>query len=156
MGQNLLQKCLRDPRTAKTGGPQKDSPIEAPSFTLEELNKMTDNFGSKALIEEGKNCRVFYGKLSDGAEVVIKKLDGRHRFYSTVPDVFVQLSEVKEKDTSWFVNFYALWCKHCGRIAWKDSPPHEDHGRRHQDLGRHVLPSSVLPGFGKRQPKTER
>ncbi|XP_024968490.1 probable protein kinase At2g41970 [Cynara cardunculus var. scolymus] len=79
---------MREPRAAKTGGPQKALPIEAPCLTLDELNKMTDNFGSKALIEEGTNCRVFYGKLSDGEEVVIKKLDT-----STLPDPDTDFTE---------------------------------------------------------------
>ena len=43
---------MREPRATKTGGPQKDLPIEAPALTLEELNKMTDNFSSKALIDQ--------------------------------------------------------------------------------------------------------
>ncbi|KDP24647.1 hypothetical protein JCGZ_25563 [Jatropha curcas] len=60
---------------AKSGAPQKMLPIEVPSMSLEELNRLTDNFGSKALIGEGSYGRVFYAKLEDGGEAAIKKLD---------------------------------------------------------------------------------
>ncbi|CAH1446728.1 unnamed protein product [Lactuca virosa] len=59
----------------RSGAPPKILPIETPTLSLDELNKMTDNFGSKALIGEGAYCQVFHGKLSDGQEVVVKKLD---------------------------------------------------------------------------------
>ncbi|KAJ9548159.1 hypothetical protein OSB04_020702 [Centaurea solstitialis] len=79
---------MREPRATKSGGSLKDLTIEAPCLTLEELNKMTDNFSSKSLIEEGTNCRVFYGKLEDGSEVVIKKLDT-----SSLPDPDTDFTE---------------------------------------------------------------
>ncbi|GJX79853.1 probable protein kinase [Tanacetum coccineum] len=69
---------VREPRmggAGKNGGPQKGLNIETPLLSMDELNKMTDNFGSKSLIGEGTYCRVFYGKLSNGEEVIIKKLD---------------------------------------------------------------------------------
>ncbi|KAK1420767.1 hypothetical protein QVD17_22620 [Tagetes erecta] len=56
-------------------GRDKGLTIEMPSLSLDELNKMTDNFGSKSLIGEGSNCQVFRGKLSNGEQVLIKKLD---------------------------------------------------------------------------------
>lgn len=59
----------------KSGAPQKVLPIEIPAIPLDELNRMTDNFGTKALIGEGSYGRVFYGKLSDGQPAAIKKLD---------------------------------------------------------------------------------
>ncbi|KAL9661369.1 hypothetical protein QQ045_026193 [Rhodiola kirilowii] len=59
----------------RTGAPQKILPIETPVLKLNDLNKLTDNFGSKALIGEGSYGRVFYAKLSDGQEVALKKLD---------------------------------------------------------------------------------
>lgn len=59
----------------RSGAPPKILPIETPTLSLDELNKMTDNFGSRALIGEGAYCQVFHGKLSDGQEVVVKKLD---------------------------------------------------------------------------------
>ncbi|KAJ1403373.1 Tyrosine-protein kinase, active site [Sesbania bispinosa] len=60
---------------AKSGAPQKVLPIEIPSMPLDEINRLTGNFGSKAFIGEGSYGRVFYAKLSDGTEAAIKKLD---------------------------------------------------------------------------------
>ncbi|XP_028777663.1 probable protein kinase At2g41970 [Neltuma alba] len=59
----------------KAGAPQKVLPIETPAIPLEELNRLTGNFGSSALIGEGSYGRVFYAKLSDGQDAAIKKLD---------------------------------------------------------------------------------
>ncbi|KAJ9184669.1 hypothetical protein P3X46_004373 [Hevea brasiliensis] len=65
----------RSANTAKSGAPQKVLPIEIPTMSLDELNRLTDNFGTKALIGEGSYGRVFYAKLNDGAEAAIKMLD---------------------------------------------------------------------------------
>ncbi|XVF07400.1 hypothetical protein REPUB_Repub06bG0135700 [Reevesia pubescens] len=67
-----------EPRTSnvvKSGAPQKVLPIAIPAIPLNALNRMTGNFGTKALIGEGSYGRVFYGKLSDGQPAAIKKLD---------------------------------------------------------------------------------
>ncbi|WCJ34943.1 Protein kinase superfamily protein [Euphorbia peplus] len=61
--------------TTRSGAPQKQLPIEIPSISLDELNRITGNFGQKALIGEGSYGRVFYAKLSDENDVAIKKLD---------------------------------------------------------------------------------
>lgn len=42
---------------------------------MDELNRLTGNFGSKALIGEGSYGRVFFATLSDGQQAAIKKLD---------------------------------------------------------------------------------
>lgn len=60
---------------ARGGAPQKVLPIETPSMQLDELNRLTGNFGTKALIGEGSYGRVFYAKLSSGEDAAIKKLD---------------------------------------------------------------------------------
>lgn len=61
---------------ARNGGaPQKPLPIETPAVSLNELNRMTHNFGQKALVGEGSYGRVFYGKLSSGEQAAVKKLD---------------------------------------------------------------------------------
>ncbi|KAK7396311.1 hypothetical protein VNO78_17227 [Psophocarpus tetragonolobus] len=60
---------------AKSGAPQKVLPIEIPSIPLDELNRLTGNFGAKAFIGEGSYGRVYYAKLSDGTDAAIKKLD---------------------------------------------------------------------------------
>lgn len=50
-------------------------PIDVPSIPLDELEKMTHNFDSKALVGEGSYGRVYYAVLDDGSEVALKKLD---------------------------------------------------------------------------------
>ncbi|KAK1279023.1 putative protein kinase [Acorus gramineus] len=63
------------PNFARNGAPQKALPIEIPALTLAELNRLTGNFGQKALIGEGSYGRVFYATLSSGQAAAIKKLD---------------------------------------------------------------------------------
>ncbi|KAF9680725.1 hypothetical protein SADUNF_Sadunf06G0151400 [Salix dunnii] len=65
----------RSVNPARNGAPQKVLPIEIPAIPLDELNRMTGNFGTKALIGEGSYGRVFYAKLSDSMPAAIKKLD---------------------------------------------------------------------------------
>ncbi|XP_004508088.1 pto-interacting protein 1 [Cicer arietinum] len=50
-------------------------PISVPSFTVDELRSMTDNFGSKSFIGEGAYGKVYRATLKTGHEVAIKKLD---------------------------------------------------------------------------------
>lgn len=63
-----------EPRNARNA-PPKILPIETPALSLDELNRMTGNFGQKALIGEGSYGRVFYAKLSNGDPAAVKKLD---------------------------------------------------------------------------------
>lgn len=68
----------REPRNSgavRSGAPQKVLPIEIPAMQLDELNKLTGNFGQKALVGEGSYGRVFSATLSSGQQVAIKKLD---------------------------------------------------------------------------------
>ncbi|KAK3227171.1 hypothetical protein Dsin_007033 [Dipteronia sinensis] len=65
----------RSSNVVKSGAPQKVLPIEIPAMPLDELNRLTSNFGSKALVGEGSYGRVFSAKLSNGQPVAIKKLD---------------------------------------------------------------------------------
>ncbi|PIN07812.1 Serine/threonine protein kinase [Handroanthus impetiginosus] len=93
-----------EPRTsaARSGAQQKVLPIEIPALSLDELNKLTGNFGTKALIGEGSYGRVFYAKLSDGQPAAIKKLDTSS---STEPDTdfAAQLSMVSRLKNEHFV-----------------------------------------------------
>ncbi|KAI3722690.1 hypothetical protein L2E82_33732 [Cichorium intybus] len=59
----------------KNGAPSKPLPIETPAISLNALNRITDNFGTKSLVGEGSYGQVFYGKLSAGEEAAVKKLD---------------------------------------------------------------------------------
>ncbi|KAK6126845.1 hypothetical protein DH2020_039406 [Rehmannia glutinosa] len=70
-----------EPRScgARNGAPQKVLPIEIPALSMDELSRLTGNFGSKALIGEGSYGRVFYAKLKDGQPAAIKKLDTSSR-----------------------------------------------------------------------------
>ncbi|KAI3742362.1 hypothetical protein L1987_60042 [Smallanthus sonchifolius] len=63
---------MREPRTG--GAAKKSLTVETQLLSLDDLNKITDSFGSKSLIGEGSNCQVYHGKLSNGEEVIIKKL----------------------------------------------------------------------------------
>ncbi|EOA36495.1 hypothetical protein CARUB_v10011160mg, partial [Capsella rubella] len=54
-------------------------PIAALAIPVDELNDLTDNFSSEALIGEGSNGRVFYGVLKSGKAAAIKKLDHSHQ-----------------------------------------------------------------------------
>ncbi|KAG5552325.1 hypothetical protein RHGRI_010415 [Rhododendron griersonianum] len=65
----------RSNAAVRSGAPQKVLPIETPAFSLDELNRLTGNFGSKALIGEGSYGRVFFATLIDGQQAAIKKLD---------------------------------------------------------------------------------
>ncbi|KAM7524610.1 hypothetical protein LguiA_014512 [Lonicera macranthoides] len=93
-----------EPRSsnARSGPPQKVLPIETPALSLDELNRMTQNFGPKALIGEGSYGRVFYAKLNDGTEVAVKKLDTSA---SSEPDTdfAAQLSVVSRLKNDFFV-----------------------------------------------------
>ncbi|KAJ1423288.1 Tyrosine-protein kinase, active site [Sesbania bispinosa] len=80
-GGNMLFFALAGDRgepkgnVVKSGAPQKALPIEIPAIPLDELNRFTDNFGTKALIGEGSYGRVYHAKLSNGLDAAIKKLD---------------------------------------------------------------------------------
>lgn len=63
------------PSTARSNAPAKVLPIETPSLPLDELNRLTGNFGSKALVGEGSYGRVFHATLKTGEAAAIKKLD---------------------------------------------------------------------------------
>ncbi|KAJ0088293.1 hypothetical protein Patl1_32929 [Pistacia atlantica] len=96
----------RSSNMVKTGAPQKVLPIEIPSVPLDELNRHTSNFGTKALIGEGSYGRVFYAKLNSGP-AAIKKLD-------------TSSSEEPDSDfASQFqgLNMTTLWS--CWGIVWR-------------------------------------
>ncbi|XP_071740856.1 probable protein kinase At2g41970 [Rutidosis leptorrhynchoides] len=107
-----------DPRSggaARSGAPQKALPIEAPKLSLAELNKMTSNFGSRAFIGDGSYCQVYYGKLSDGQEAIIKKLDTGS---SPEPDIEFtnQLSVVSRLKNEFFVELLGYCLEENNRI----------------------------------------
>lgn len=93
----------RGSNVVKSGGPPKILPIEIPAIPLDELNRMTDNFGTKALIGEGSYGRVFYGKLSDGRSAAIKKLDNGSSPEPPDDDFGAQLSIVSRLKSEHFL-----------------------------------------------------
>ncbi|KAL7098076.1 hypothetical protein ACP275_10G183100 [Erythranthe tilingii] len=106
-----------EPRSgaARNGQAQKVLPIELPSLPLSELNRLTSNFGTKALIGEGSYGRVFYAKLSDGQPAAIKKLDSSS---SPEPDndFTAQLSTVSRLKNEHFVGLLGYCLESDNRI----------------------------------------
>ena len=56
------------------GGANKVLTIETPALPLDELNKITGNFGAKSLIGEGSYGHVFYANFNNRASAATKKL----------------------------------------------------------------------------------
>ncbi|KAK6945390.1 Serine-threonine/tyrosine-protein kinase, catalytic domain [Dillenia turbinata] len=107
-----------EPRSSgmpKSGAPNKSLPIETRAMSLDELNRLTGNFGAEALIGEGSYGRVFYAKLSTGEEAAIKKLDTSS---STEPDseFEAQLSTVSRLKDEHFVELLGYCLEADNRI----------------------------------------
>ncbi|XP_022983004.1 probable protein kinase At2g41970 [Cucurbita maxima] len=65
----------RSSSAVRGGPPQQVLPIETPVIPLDELNRLTGNFGTKSFIGEGSYGRVYYATLKSGQAAAIKKLD---------------------------------------------------------------------------------
>ncbi|KAE8795555.1 Peptide transporter PTR2 [Hordeum vulgare] len=66
----------RGPNAPRNGvGPAKVLPIDVPSVTLAELNRLTSNFGARSLVGEGSYGRVYRAKLTTGETVAVKMFD---------------------------------------------------------------------------------
>ncbi|KAL0359406.1 UNVERIFIED_CONTAM: putative protein kinase [Sesamum angustifolium] len=104
-----------EPRTsaARGGAPQKVLPIEIPAISLDELNRLTGNFGTKALIGEGSYGRVYYAKLSSGEEAAIKKLDT-----SSSPDA---QTLILQPSYPWCQGSRVIILWHCLGTAWNQT-----------------------------------
>ncbi|XP_019053335.1 PREDICTED: probable protein kinase At2g41970 isoform X3 [Nelumbo nucifera] len=105
----------RGPSASRSGAPQKVLPIETPALSLDELNRLTGNFGSKALIGEGSYGRVFHATLSNGQAAAIKKLDASS---SQEPDsdFAAQLSVVSRLKNEHFVELLGYCLEANNRI----------------------------------------
>ncbi|QCE05173.1 interleukin-1 receptor-associated kinase 4 [Vigna unguiculata] len=99
----------------KSGAPKKELPIEIPAISLDELNQLTDNFGTNALIGEGSYGRVYFAKMNDDNEVAIKKLDTTS---SPEPDsdFAAQLSVVSRLKSDHFVELLGYCLEENNRI----------------------------------------
>ncbi|XP_039125680.1 LOW QUALITY PROTEIN: probable protein kinase At2g41970 [Dioscorea cayenensis subsp. rotundata] len=96
-------------------GVQKILPIEIPAISLADLNRMTNNFGQKALIGEGSYVRVFYGVLSSGQPAAIKKLDPSAS-QEPDPDFVAQLSLVSRFNNEYFIELLGYCLEADNRI----------------------------------------
>ncbi|KAL0908364.1 hypothetical protein M5K25_022854 [Dendrobium thyrsiflorum] len=105
----------RGPTAAKSGAPQKVLPIEIPVIPLAELNKLTKNFGPKALIGEGSYGKVYQATLSTGQAVAIKKLDPAAS-QETDTDFSAQLSLVSRLKNEYFVELLGYCLEDGNRI----------------------------------------
>ncbi|XP_077234619.1 putative protein kinase At2g41970 [Tasmannia lanceolata] len=124
----------KGPNAVKSGAPAKVLPIEIPALSLDELKRLTSNFGPKALIGEGSYGRVFYATLSTGQAAVIKKLDASS---SQEPDsdFAAQLSMVSRLKNENFVELLGYCLEANNRIlvyqfATKGSLHDILHGRK--------------------------
>lgn len=108
----------REPKSiAAKGAPQKALPIEIPAIPLNELNRLTSNFGQDALIGEGSYGRVFFAKLSDGRDAAIKKLDtGGNSTAEEDADFAAQLSTVSRLKHDHFVSLIGYCLEQSNRI----------------------------------------
>ncbi|KAG1342673.1 PTI1-like tyrosine-protein kinase 1 [Cocos nucifera] len=105
----------RGPNPARSGAPQKTLPIEIPAIPLAELNRLTSNFGQKALIGEGSYGKVFHAILTTGEPAAIKKLDPN---VSNDPDsdFAAQLSMVSRLKHEYFVQLLGYCLEANNRI----------------------------------------
>ncbi|CAF2123670.1 unnamed protein product [Brassica rapa] len=103
----------RNTNAPRSGGPAKVLPIEIPAVALDELNRMTGNFGNKALIGEGSYGRVFQGKYN-GDDVAIKKLDASSEEPDS--DFTSQLSVVSRLKNEHFVELMGYCLEANNRI----------------------------------------
>ncbi|KAK9125503.1 hypothetical protein Scep_014349 [Stephania cephalantha] len=107
-----MREDARPSNAAKSKAPQKVLPIETSALSLDELNKLTSNFGQKALVGEGSYGRVFRAILSDGRPAAIKKLD------SSDPDsdFVANLSVVSRLKSDYFVELLGYCLEGNNRI----------------------------------------
>ncbi|XP_043690926.1 probable protein kinase At2g41970 [Telopea speciosissima] len=105
----------RNSNVARSGGPPKVLPIETPALSLDELKRLTNNFGQKALVGEGSYGRVFHATLKDGQAAAIKKLDAST---SSEPDsdFAAQLSMVSRLKHEHFVELLGYCLEADNRI----------------------------------------
>lgn len=64
---------------ARTGGAAASAakvlPIDVPAVALSELNRLTGNFGDRALVGEGSYGRVYRATLATGEAAAVKMFD---------------------------------------------------------------------------------
>ncbi|ONK75044.1 uncharacterized protein A4U43_C03F12740 [Asparagus officinalis] len=98
----------REPTAPKSGAAKKALPIDLPAFSLADLNRLTSNFGEKALVGEGSFGRVFYALLP-------KKLDP-NASQEHDSDFLTQLSMVSRLNHDYFVRLLGYCLEENNRI----------------------------------------
>ncbi|KAF9592923.1 hypothetical protein IFM89_019128, partial [Coptis chinensis] len=68
----------RGSQASRSSTPPKILPIETPAISLDELKRLTSNFGTKALVGEGSYGRVFSATLNLGESAVCKEARSRY------------------------------------------------------------------------------
>ncbi|KAF9597170.1 hypothetical protein IFM89_016158 [Coptis chinensis] len=123
-----------EPRGSRNSAPPKILPIETPAISLDELKRLTSNFGTKALVGEGSYGRVFSATLSTGESAAVKKLDPGNT-QEPDSDFAAQLSTVSRLKHEHFVELLGYCLEANNRIliyqyATKGSLHDILHGRK--------------------------
>ncbi|PUZ37295.1 hypothetical protein GQ55_9G107600 [Panicum hallii var. hallii] len=87
----------RGPNMPRAGGGSsaaKVLPIDVPAFPLAELNRLTGNFGDRALVGEGSYGRVYRARLGTGEVVAVKMFDNGSSSGQSEAEFCEQLSMV--------------------------------------------------------------
>jgi hypothetical protein len=76
----MCSPATRGPNAPRPGGgagasASKVLPVDVPAISLAELNRLTFNFGERALVGEGSYGRVYRATLSTGEAVAVKRFD---------------------------------------------------------------------------------
>ena len=82
------------PRAGGGASAAKVLPINVPAFPLAELNRLTGNFGDRALVGEGSYGRVYRAKFASGELVAVKMFDNGSSSGQSEAEFCEQLSVV--------------------------------------------------------------
>jgi len=82
------------PRAGGGASAAKVLPIDVPAFPLAELNRLTGNFGDRALVGEGSYGRVYRAKFASGELVAVKMFDNGSSSGQSEAEFCEQLSVV--------------------------------------------------------------
>ncbi|TVU45334.1 hypothetical protein EJB05_04819, partial [Eragrostis curvula] len=82
------------PRPGVGASAAKVLPIDVPAISLSELNRLTGNFGDRALVGEGSYGRVYRATLTSGETVAVKMFDNGSTSGQSEPEFCEQLSVV--------------------------------------------------------------
>ncbi|XP_078179113.1 putative protein kinase At2g41970 [Carex rostrata] len=104
------------PPMSRGGGNTNTMQIDVPAIPLSELNRITGNFGTKALVGEGSYGRVFYANLSSGEAVAIKKFDPSVANDPEV-DFTAQLASASKLKNEYFIQMLGYCLESNNRIV---------------------------------------